>query len=116
MSIFAYYAGFVLGKVKLHKTSQEDFLHGPIGVAKEAGEMLDNAYRHWNYNKPLEDCKENVLEESGDVLFYVQVYLGQVGLTLEDAIQHNIKKLDTRYPDGYSDAAALARADKPAGE
>lgn len=111
------YVLFVKGLIKKHKTSQEDYMHGPVGVCKEAGELLDNAYRHWNYNKPqTPETRANIIEEAGDILFYLQATLTLVGSSIEEAIEGNIVKLWERYPDGYSDEAALARIDKPAGE
>lgn len=113
-TLAGFYAEFVKVLVKPHKTPQENFLHGPVGMAKESGEALDHAYRHWNYGKDTDPA--NVLEEVGDVLFYCQVYLQQIGKNLDDAVEHNVEKLRKRYPDGYSDVAALARADKASGE
>lgn len=115
-TLAGFYAHFVNRLAKVHPTPEQNFIHGPIGMAKESGEALDNAYRHWNYNKPIEQCTDNVLEEVGDVLFYCQLYLQQIGKNLDDAIDYNVEKLKLRYPDGYSDAAALARADKASGE
>lgn len=33
------------------------------------------------------------------------------GITIEEACEHNVSKLRKRYPDGYSDAASIARRD-----
>jgi NTP pyrophosphatase (non-canonical NTP hydrolase) len=104
------YAGFVASRAKLMGTPLLDRLHAAVGVAGEAGELLDAIKRTWVYNEPLDG--ENVLEECGDVLFYIQAQLNVTGLTLHDAIEHNVAKLHKRYPDGYTDAAAQARADK----
>ena len=86
-------------------------LHAAIGIAGEAGEILDTIKKHWVYGAPLDH--ENILEECGDILFYVQALLEHTGLTMEQAIDHNIEKLNKRYPDGYADERALDRLDKP---
>lgn len=88
----------------------EKMVHAVLGVSGEAGELVDAIKKHWIYEKPLD--KENVLEECGDLLFYLDRILDLCGYTIEDAIEHNIEKLRVRYPEGYTDQAARDRADK----
>jgi NTP pyrophosphatase (non-canonical NTP hydrolase) len=88
----------------------ERSVHAALGVGGEAGEIVDIIKKHWVYGKPLDT--EKLLEECGDLLFYIAALLMSNHLTLSDAMHHNIRKLAKRYPDGYSDAAAAARADK----
>lgn len=114
MSELYIYPAFVAHLAKQHPTDEQNFLHGAIGVSKEAGELLDNAYRYWNYNKPFD--RDNVIEECGDILFYLQMHLNFIGSSIEEAISTNVEKLKKRYPEGYSNAAALARADKAQGQ
>ena len=76
--------------------------------------MLDTAKKAWIYGAPLN--RENLLEEAGDTLFYVVALLNELGFTLEQAAAHNVEKLRKRYPAGYTDAAAQARADKADGK
>ena len=85
-------------------------VHAAMGIAGEAGEVVDAVKKHWVYGKPLDT--ENVLEECGDILFYVSACLNLCGYSLNDAMTHNMDKLNKRYPLGYTDAAAITRADK----
>lgn len=85
-------------------------VHASMGIAGEAGEVIDAVKKTWIYGKPLD--RENILEECGDLLFYISALLTQTGYTLDDAMNANMDKLKKRYPDGYTDNAALARADK----
>ena len=85
-------------------------LHASVGVAGEAGELLDSIKKHWIYGADLD--KENILEECGDLLFYVTACLLHSGFTLREAMEHNVEKLRKRYPEGYTDQAARNRADK----
>lgn len=88
-------------------------IHMAMGIAGEAGELLDAIKKATIYRKPYD--KDNVLEECGDVLFYVQGMLNSFGFTLQEAINANIEKLSFRYSKGqYSDAQAQFRADKEA--
>ncbi len=84
--------------------------HATLGVTSEAGELATAVKKAWIYGSELD--KENVLEEVGDSLFYLTALLHECGSCLQDAIDHNMAKLAKRYPEGFSEAAALARADK----
>lgn len=93
---------------------QLDLLHMAVGVATEAGELLDALKKHVFYNKPLD--MENVTEELGDIEFYLQGLRARLGIERADTLQHNVDKLlvgdKARYKDGYTDEAAQARRDK----
>lgn len=89
--------------------------HAATGVSTEAGELLDAAKKHVIYGKPLD--RPNVIEELGDIEFYMESLRQGLGISREEVLAHNVAKLSVRYGGGYSDAAARARADKrpPAG-
>lgn len=90
-------------------------LHATIGISGEAGELLDAVKKHVMYNKPLD--VENVIEELGDLYFYMEALEQALGLSKEAIIRHNISKLSIRYSSGsYSDTQAQERADKQDGE
>lgn len=91
-------------------------MHAAVGIAGEAGELLDATKKAWVYNKPLD--RENMLEELGDMFFYVVKAMQMLGFSLNDVIKKNQDKLAKRYPQGvYSDQHAQARLDKsPTGE
>jgi len=99
-----------------HEIAQEmsgrcaDLIHGAMGVSGEAGELLDAIKKHTIYNKPLDI--ENIIEELGDLEFYMQMIRRNLGITREQTLQHNIAKLRKRYGEKYSDRAAQERADK----
>ena len=92
-----------------------DCLHMAIGVSGEAGELLDAVKKYAIYEKPL-DCK-NVVEELGDLEFYMQGLRAALGISRNDCLRANIAKLSKRYPSGgYSNEQAQQRADKAEGE
>ena len=63
------------------------------------------------YGKPLDEA--NLREEIGDLLFYVAHATNAMGWKLSEILDENDAKLEKRYPTGsYSDAQAIARADK----
>lgn len=85
-------------------------LHMVVGISGEAGELLDAVKKSVIYRKPLD--MENVIEELGDLEFYLQDLRRALNITREQTLQANIEKLGKRYAAGYSDAAAQNRADK----
>lgn len=91
-------------------TGPDGYMHAAAGLAGESGEVLDLIKKHWVYNKPLD--REKLLEEMGDVHHYFTQLCLITGFTLEDVIANNTAKLIKRYPEGYTDAAAIARADQ----
>lgn len=90
---------------------QAHILHMAIGVSGEAGELLDAVKKATIYQKPID--RENVVEELGDLEFYMEGLRQGLGITREETLQHNIAKLSKRYSGGaYSNQAAQDRADK----
>ncbi len=88
-------------------------VHMGMGICTEAGELNDALKRWAFYGKQLD--RGNVVEELGDLFFYAEGIMQNLGITREEVLLHNIDKLTGnkgRYKDGYSDAAAIARADK----
>lgn len=87
------------------------YLHMAVGIVGEAGELIDGIKKAVIYNKSLD--RDNMVEELGDIEFYLEGLRQGLGITREETLAGNISKLKVRY-DGlkYSDAQAQARADK----
>lgn len=86
-------------------------IHMVLGISGEAGELLDAIKKVAVYNKPID--MENVIEELGDIEFYLEGIRQGLGVTREQTLEANIAKLAERYKGfQYSDTAAQARADK----
>ena len=82
-----------------------------VGVSGEAGELLDGIKKASIYNKPLD--RQNIVEELGDIEFYLEGIRQGAGITRQETIDANIEKLKARYSAGtYSNKAAQERADK----
>jgi NTP pyrophosphatase (non-canonical NTP hydrolase) len=85
--------------------------HAALGIAGEAGELVDAIKKHVIYGKPLDLA--NVREEIGDLRFYLEALCNVLDLNDQTIIQENINKLAKRYKDlTYSSSAAIERADK----
>lgn len=86
-------------------------LHMIMGICGEAGELLDAIKKHVAYNKPLD--LYNVVEELGDIEFYLEGFRQGLSIQREEVLIENINKLSIRYNNlTYSDTAAQTRADK----
>lgn len=89
-------------------------VHAVMGISGEAGELLDTIKKTVIYGKSLD--LENIVEELGDIEFYLEMMRQEIGLTREFILVKNIQKLEQRYPTTYSDKDALERKDKQQGE
>lgn len=88
-----------------------NLIHAAMGIASEAGELLDAVKKHTIYNKNID--YENVVEELGDLEFYMEQIRQQTGIIREETLQANMNKLAQRYKDfKYTDQQAHDRADK----
>lgn len=100
------------GELILSELTPEEahLIHMAMCIAGEAGEIIDAVKRQAIYRKPLD--VENLKEELGDLEFYIEGLRQAVGLSREEVLQHNIRKLRKRYGEKYSDKAAIERTDK----
>jgi NTP pyrophosphatase (non-canonical NTP hydrolase) len=87
-----------------------DLIHMAMGISGEAGELLDAIKKHVIYGKALD--VGHVIEELGDLEFYMEGLRQTLKLSRDRIIADNITKLGKRYPSGYSDHHASERNDK----
>jgi len=91
-----------------------NLLHMVIGISGEAGEIVDVIKKHAVYNGELDI--DHLIEELGDMEFFLEGLRQELKLSRAMILGRNVKKLRTRYPEGYADQAAIERADKLGGE
>lgn len=103
-----YYPDFVRDHFKVEGFNP--LAHAAMGIAGEAGELLDAIKKHVIYGKELDVV--NVREELGDLMFYMTALMNELKISEWLCITENVEKLKKRYPEGYSDEAAIERADK----
>jgi NTP pyrophosphatase (non-canonical NTP hydrolase) len=80
-----------------------------LGLAGEAGEYAELIKKHISHGTPLDLGK--VREELGDALFYVATCARLNGLKLSDVASAHIAKSWRRFPNGFTPADSIARAD-----
>lgn len=84
-----------------------NLLHAAMGLATESGEVVDAIKKHLFYGKPID--RVNLIEEAGDVLWYLALLLDTIGVPFEEAMDVNIAKLRERFPDKFGGFEALNR-------
>lgn len=108
------YEKFVCNLVKERGEESKNLEHMVIGVCGEAGELADGIKRNTIYGKELN--RENIVEELGDLEFYMAGLRQMLGISRYETLSYNVVKLQQRYTSGeYSDTAAQERADKAPG-
>ena len=91
--------------------SAAHLLHMCMGISGETGELVDAIKKSVFYCKPIDF--ENVIEELGDIEFYLEGLRQGLGITRDQTIRGNILKLGLRYQGHeYSDQQAVDRSDK----
>ena len=88
---------------------QAHLLQAALGLAGEVGEFVDMVKKHIFQGHPLDEAKAR--EEIGDVGWYFADAASALNTLLSDVATQNETKLRKRYPDGFSPAASLTRAD-----
>ena len=84
-------------------------LHSAMGIAGEAGEIAQTVEGMVAGSIPLRDGTNNLVEEYGDLLWYVPPGLSVIGVSISKVMQANIDKLQVRYPQKFSEANATTR-------
>lgn len=84
-----------------------DLIHAALGLATETGEFIDATKKHIYYGKPLD--RVNLLEELGDLCWYIALAIDFLETSWEEIWTINIKKLQSRYASSFSSAEAIGR-------
>lgn len=92
---------------RLSKKDTIRLLHASTGIETEGGEIADALKRHIFYGKPID--RVNLIEEAGDLLWYIAVLLNTVDSSFDEAMDKNIAKLRARFGDKFTEHAALSR-------
>ena len=75
-----------------------------VGLSAESGEFLEIIKKMVFQGKPWnEDNREHLIIELGDILWYVAQATMALGISFDEVIATNVKKLEKRYPGGEFD-------------
>ena len=82
-----------------------------VGLFGEVGELADCIKKHTGYNKEIDTT--NLIEELGDIEFYLQAIRNIYNLNRDTILADNRAKLEKRFRLGaYSNKEATERKDK----
>jgi NTP pyrophosphatase (non-canonical NTP hydrolase) len=85
-----------------------DLVHAAMGISGEAGELVDAVKKHVAYGQELDTV--NVIEELGDLMWYITLAADAVGSSLRNVMLRNVSKLNKRYRSGaFSETEASTR-------
>lgn len=91
--------------------SQEDLLEmGIMGACGEAGEMIEVLKKARFQGRELD--RDRVLNELGDLLWYLPRICDALGVTMSEVAKANLKKLQRRYPNGWNAEDGIAKRDR----
>ena len=91
-----------------HTSHKEAVLNFALGIAGEAGEIVDLVKKRMFHGHAMD--KEKLRGELGDQLWYIARMAARFDITLEEVAQGNIDKLNRRYPDGFSQQKSINRS------
>lgn len=86
---------------------REVLINGVMGLCGESGEVIDIVKKHISQGHPLN--KEKIVEELGDVLWYIAELATILNVTIEDIMKYNINKLSQRYEGGFTVEQSINR-------
>ena len=84
------------------KSDIHRLLTAAVGISAEGGEFMQIVKKIIFQGKPYNEDNINHLKiELGDVLWYVAQACIALDISLDDICDMNVKKLESRYPDGH---------------
>jgi NTP pyrophosphatase (non-canonical NTP hydrolase) len=85
-------------------SSEMRLLHAAMGMSTETNEVLDALKKSMFHGKQMDHL--DMLEELGDILWYMTVMMDELGFTMDQVIDRNICKLKVRHGLKFSEGEA----------
>lgn len=85
-----------------------------LGLAGECGEVCDILKKYLFQGHELDGL--HLIEEAGDIAWYLAELAESLGISLEYILLQNIAKLKQRYPAGFDPERSMNRAEMDAGQ
>lgn len=89
-------------KTAAYPDAGNNYVYPTLGLAGEAGEVAEKIKKviRDKGGQINDETREEIKKELGDVLWYVAQLATELGLSLDDIAEHNIKKLYDRMERG----------------
>ena len=85
----------------------DKLVNGALGLAGESGEVADLVKKFMFQGHGLNT--DDLLDELGDVLWYISEVAAGMGETIETVARRNVDKLWRRYPAGFDSVRSVNR-------
>ena len=90
------------------KMSERDtHMSWSLAIAGEAGELANLTKKVFVHGHDYD--QDRVVDELGDILWYIAVYAEALGVPLSEVAARNLAKVARRYPNGFSTDASVNR-------
>lgn len=86
---------------------KEILMNAVMGLCGESGETIDIVKKHFFHGHELD--RKHLIEEMGDVAWYLAELATALDVDLEDVLAMNIDKLKARYPEGFETSRSINR-------
>ena len=93
------YQKAVTRTMKTQLTEEAAQANWSMGLCGETGEVVDYLKKHMFHGHDLDENK--LIDELGDVLWYLTALCEQFDIGLDEVMERNIEKLRRRYPQGF---------------
>lgn len=81
-------------------THKDEVMNAVLGLGGEAGEVVDQVKKmYFHTQKPDPFYREKLVSELGDSFFYHIKFMELMGITLEECLIENKRKLESRHPE-----------------
>lgn len=88
-------------------STEDQILLAAMGLAGESGEVVDYFKKVLFHDHELDYDK--LIDETGDVLWYVAAMALALDVSLEEIAEKNIEKLKKRYPEKFTSEQSINR-------
>jgi len=99
MNDFKEYQEQALRTANVNDPKERIIMNAVLGLNGESGEIADSIKK--TLYQGHKDNREHLIEELGDVLWYVSLMAYGLNVSLSEVAERNISKLMTRYPKGF---------------
>lgn len=103
------YQKYALVTMNKNLTKEQMLTNGVMGLCGESGECCDIMKKHLFQGHELD--REKLIDELGDVAWYLAETAAALDADLESVLQHNVEKLRKRYPEGFDPEKSIHRAE-----
>lgn len=95
------------------KRTSDKLENACLGLAGETGEVCDILKKYLFQGHELD--RPHLIEEAGDIAWYLAELAAGLGVELEDILIQNIAKLRRRYPQGFDPERSIHRENEMEG-